>query len=60
VIINWGFGKNTGLGMLLSYEILSITGFSISETGTFGKRAGLKSMSLPVYSGKSPVVSVIG
>jgi signal transduction histidine kinase len=28
-----GFGKNTGLGLFLSSEILSITGISISETG---------------------------
>jgi PAS domain S-box-containing protein len=31
-----GFGKNTGLGLFLSREILSITGISISETGTQG------------------------
>ncbi|ABS56000.1 multi-sensor signal transduction histidine kinase [Methanoregula boonei 6A8] len=34
-----GFGKNTGLGLFLSQEILSITGISISETGTPGKGA---------------------
>jgi signal transduction histidine kinase len=34
-----GFGKNTGLGLFLSREILSITGISISETGTPGKGA---------------------
>jgi PAS domain S-box-containing protein len=28
-----GFGKNTGLGLFLSREILSITGISICETG---------------------------
>jgi PAS domain S-box-containing protein len=31
-----GFGKHTGLGLFLSREILSITGISISETGTPG------------------------
>jgi len=34
-----GFGKNTGLGLFLSREILSITGISISETGVPGKGA---------------------
>jgi len=34
-----GFGKNTGLGLFLSKEILSITGISISETGVPGKEA---------------------
>lgn len=31
-----GFGKHTGLGLFLSREILSITGITISETGTPG------------------------
>ena len=31
-----GFGKHTGLGLFLSREILSITGITISETGTQG------------------------
>jgi len=31
-----GFGKHTGLGLLLSQEILSITGITIAETGTYG------------------------
>jgi PAS domain S-box-containing protein len=34
-----GFGKNTGFGLFLSREILSITGISITETGIFGKGA---------------------
>ena len=34
-----GFGKNTGLGLFLSREILSITGIAISETSTPGKGA---------------------
>ncbi|MFA5254988.1 MAG: PAS domain S-box protein [Methanoregula sp.] len=31
-----GFGKHTGLGLFLSQEILSITGITIAETGTYG------------------------
>jgi len=34
-----GFGKNTGLGLFLSQEILSITGITITENGTPGKGA---------------------
>jgi signal transduction histidine kinase len=34
-----GFGKNTGLGLFLSREILAITGISITENGTPGKGA---------------------
>ena len=33
------FGKNTGLGLFLSREILGITGLSIAETGEPGKGA---------------------
>jgi signal transduction histidine kinase len=32
-----GFGKNTGLGLFLSREILAITGLTIQETGEPGK-----------------------
>lgn len=38
-IFDRGFGKNTGLGLALSREILSITGITISETGEPGKGA---------------------
>ena len=38
-IFDRGFGKNTGLGLALSREILDITGISISETGEPGKGA---------------------
>jgi len=38
-IFHHGFGKNTGFGLFLSREILSITGLSIHETGTEGKGA---------------------
>ena len=34
-----GFGKNTGLGLFLVKEILSITNITIQETGEFGKGA---------------------
>ena len=33
------FGKHTGFGLFLTREILGITGFSIRETGIFGKGA---------------------
>jgi PAS domain S-box-containing protein len=38
-IFSRGFGKNTGLGLFLSAEILSITGITIAETGIPGKGA---------------------
>ena len=38
-IFNRGFGRNTGLGLFLSREILSITGITIKETGKPGKGA---------------------
>jgi PAS domain S-box-containing protein len=38
-IFERGFGKNTGLGLALSREILSITGTTIRETGEPGKGA---------------------
>ena len=37
-IFDWGFGKNTGLGLALSREILGITGIKIRETGGTGQR----------------------
>jgi PAS domain S-box-containing protein len=36
-IFNRGFGKNTGFGLFLAREILSITGLSIRECGEVGK-----------------------
>ncbi len=36
-VFKQGFGKNTGYGLFLTAEILSITGISIRETGTPGK-----------------------
>lgn len=38
-IFEKGFGKNTGYGLFLVREILSITGITIRETGTSGKGA---------------------
>ena len=38
-IFRRGFGKNTGLGLSLSQEILSITGITIRENGEPGKGA---------------------
>ena len=38
-IFERGFGKNTGLGLALSREILSITGITIKETGEPAKGA---------------------
>jgi PAS domain S-box-containing protein len=38
-IFDRGFGKNTGLGLALSREILDITGITIVETGEPGKGA---------------------
>ena len=38
-IFDQGFGKNTGLGLALSREILDITGITIRETGEPGKGA---------------------
>jgi signal transduction histidine kinase len=36
-IFEKGFGKNTGLGLFLSREILSITGLAIKEKGVYGR-----------------------
>jgi PAS domain S-box-containing protein len=38
-IFDRGFGKNTGLGLFLSREILAITGITICESGEPGKGA---------------------
>jgi signal transduction histidine kinase len=39
IIFKRGYGKNTGLGLFLIREILSITGMSIRENGSFGEGA---------------------
>jgi signal transduction histidine kinase len=38
-IFEKGYGKNTGMGMFLTREILLLTGIEISEVGEFGKGA---------------------
>jgi len=38
-IFERGYGKNTGLGLFLVREILSITGITITETGIYGAGA---------------------
>jgi signal transduction histidine kinase len=38
-IFEKGYGKNNGLGLFLSREILALTGISIRETGHFGNGA---------------------
>jgi signal transduction histidine kinase len=38
-IFERGFGKNTGMGLALSREILAITGITITENGVPGKGA---------------------
>ena len=38
-IFTYGFGKNSGLGLFLSREILNITGITIKETGEHHKGA---------------------
>jgi PAS domain S-box-containing protein len=45
-IFDRGFGKNTGLGLALSREILQITGIRIRETGEPGKGARFE-MTIP-------------
>ena len=36
-IFERGYGKNTGMGLFLSQEILAITGLSMRETGVYGE-----------------------
>ncbi|MDN7025965.1 PAS domain S-box protein [Methanoculleus sp. FWC-SCC1] len=38
-IFTYGYGKNTGLGLALTREILAVTGIGIAETGTEGAGA---------------------
>ena len=49
-----GFGKNTGLGLFLSREILSITGITIRETGEPGSGARFE---MDVPKGRLPFFS---
>jgi PAS domain S-box-containing protein len=43
-IFERGFGKNTGFGLAISRDILSITGITITETGVPGKGARFEIM----------------
>jgi signal transduction histidine kinase len=43
-LFNRGFGKNTGLGLFLVKEILTITGMTLRETGIPGKGARFEIM----------------
>lgn len=56
-IFRRGFGKNTGLGLFLAREILSITGISLRETGVYLQGARFD-LFIPkgVYRFISPVV----
>lgn len=58
-IFERGFGKNTGLGLALSREILDITGITIIETGEPGKGARFE-ISVPNEKWRSgkPAVSI--
>jgi signal transduction histidine kinase len=47
LIFKRGIGRNTGMGLFLTREILEITGISISETGVFGKGARFE-ISIPL------------
>jgi len=53
-IFESGYGKNTGLGLFLAREILSLTGIVIRETGVFGKGARFE---IIVPSGSYTLVS---
>lgn len=54
VIFKQGYGKNSGLGLFLIREILSITGLEIHETGHYGEGAKFE-ITVPdmMYSEKS-------
>jgi len=56
-IFRRGFGKNTGLGLFLAREILSITGISLRETGEYLQGARFE-LFIPkgTYRFASPVV----
>lgn len=57
-IFERGYGKNSGLGLFLIREILSITGMTIKETGTLGTGARFE-ISIPngAYRFKAPDTS---
>lgn len=49
-----GYGKNTGLGLGLSREILSMTGINISETGRYGEGASFE-LQIPQHVWRSQI-----
>jgi len=53
-----GFGKNTGLGLFLSREILAITGISIEEIGTPGTGARFE-MTVPKGNYRSVMIKPV-
>ena len=55
-IFERGFGKNTGYGLFLVREILSISGITIRETGTEGEGARFE-ISVPKGSYRLPAIN---
>ena len=55
-IFERGFGKNTGFGLFLVREILSISGITIRETGTEGEGARFE-ISVPKGSYRLPAIN---
>jgi PAS domain S-box-containing protein len=55
-IFDRGFGKNTGLGLFITKEILAVTGFVIRETGDYEKNSRFEIM---VPKGKFKVLSLV-
>ena len=53
LIFKRGIGRNTGMGLFLTREILEITGISICETGVFGKGARFE-ISIPLGGYREP------
>jgi len=55
-IFQKGFGKNTGLGLFLSREILEITGITIRETG-IPEKGALFEMHIPAEGYRKPAAN---
>ena len=53
MIFSKGFGKNTGFGLFLANEILSITGITIRENGVYGEGARFE-MHVPEGGWRNP------
>jgi signal transduction histidine kinase len=56
-IFERGFGKNTGLGLFLTKEILAITGITIRETGIPGSGARFE-ITVPKGTWRTTMVSL--